>query len=156
MRNILFKAALSTIALAPVALTANPAFADGKADQHADGSKTSETGTQEPEAGEAELAKMLEGYVAGEPVRCLARHRSDRMRVIDDTALVFRSGGTIYVNRTSAPEFIDDFDVPVFRSFGGDLCRLDRVEFVDRVGGIGGPVALLEDFIPYRKAKTAS
>lgn len=105
----------------------------------------------EPSKGERELAKMLEGYEAGEPVNCLNRSQRDRLRVINDTALVFRDGRTIYVNRTTAPQFIDDFDVPVFRPFGSNLCRLDRVEFVDRFGGFAGPSIGLKEFIPYTK-----
>lgn len=101
--------------------------------------------------GERELAAMLEGYEAGEPVSCLSTNQRDRMQIVDDTALVFKDRGTIYVNRTSDPRFISDFDVPVFRVFGSNICRLDRVEFIDRYNGIGGPVVILEDFIPYTK-----
>ena len=63
--------------------------------------------------GEIELAELLKGYTAGEPVKCLNRSQRDRLRSIDRTAFVFRDGKTIYVNRTSAPRYIDDFDVPV-------------------------------------------
>ncbi len=113
------------------------------------GADTAETPA--PSKGEQELAELLEGYSAGEPVSCLRSNQRDRMQVIDDTALVFKNRGTIYVNRTSDPRFISDFDVPVFRIFGSNICRLDRVEFIDRYNGIGGPVVILEHFIPYTK-----
>lgn len=107
--------------------------------------------TAELSKGEQELAELLEGYEAGEPVNCLSRFQRDRLRVIDGTALVFRNGRTIYVNRTSAPQFIDDFDLPVFKPFGTNLCRLDQVEFIDRFGGFRGPVVSLNEFIPYTR-----
>ncbi len=123
---------LATFA-ASVALAA-PAIADDRDDR-----------------GEKELADLIDGRVAGEPVRCLNRNERDRLTVITDTALVFRDGDTIYVNRTNAPRFIDEFDVPVFRIFTSSLCRSDQVEFVSRFGGIGGVVVVMDEFIPYTK-----
>ena len=114
------------------------------------------TGTSAPSKGEKELAELLEGYSPGEPVSCLHSSQRDRMQVINDTALVFRDRGTIYVNRTSNPRFIDEFDIPVFRLFGTSLCRLDQVEFQSRDGLIGGPVVSLEDFVPYTKSGAGS
>ena len=112
--------------------------------------------TQELSKGEVELAEMLEGYEAGEPVKCLNRSQRDRLRMIDRTALVFRDGKTLYVNRTSSPRYIDDFDIPVFKPFGSSLCRLDQVEFIDRFGGFGGPIAFMKDFVPYTKVENES
>ena len=108
------------------------------------------------EKGEAELAEILEGYVAGEPVNCLRRTQHDRLRVVDDTAFVFRDRGTIYVNRTNSPRYLNDFDIPVFKPFSGRLCRSDQVEMVDRLGGAGGPIVILKQFIPYTKVKSES
>ncbi len=104
-----------------------------------------------PSRGERELAELLDGYVAGEPVRCLNRNQRDRLRVINDTALVFRDRNTIYVNRTNAPRFLDNFDVPVFTVFTSRFCNLDRVDFISRAGGIRGPSVVLQDFVPYTK-----
>lgn len=73
------------------------------------------------------------------------------MTVVDGTALVFRDGKTLYVNRTTAPRFIDDFDIPIFKPFGTSLCRLDQVEWRDRSSWIGGAVTTLGMFVPYRK-----
>lgn len=140
------KSAVTSLALASIALIAAiPAAAeDKKIDKGID-------------KGEAELAELLEGYTAGEPVDCLNRSQQDRLRVIDDTALVFRDRGTIYVNRTHAPRFLDDFDIPVFTKFTSQLCRSDKVEMIDRGGsGITGPVFRLTEFIPYTKVKSDS
>lgn len=105
------------------------------------------------ETGEAELAKLLEGRTEGEPKNCLSNTERRSMQIIDHTAFVFRDGDTIYVNRPNGANFLDNFDVPVFRIFGSDLCRLDQVELRDRTSGIGGPVVVLNDFIPYKLEK---
>lgn len=104
-------------------------------------------------SGEAELAKLLEGRTQGEPEKCLSETERRNMQIIDETAFVFRDGGTIYVNRPDNARFLDDFDVPVFRIFGSSLCRLDRVEMRSRASGIGGPVVILNEFIPYTREK---
>ncbi len=106
--------------------------------------------------GEAELAEILEGYEAGEPVKCLRRSQRDRLQIVDDTAFVFRDGRTIYVNRTKSPRHLDDFDVPVFRLFGSSLCRQDQVEMRSRDGHFAGPIVILSDFVPYTKVETES
>ncbi len=100
--------------------------------------------------GEAELAKLLEGRTAGKPVNCLSDSQRDRMQTIDGTAFVFRDGKTIYVNRPEGARFIDEFDYPVFKIFGGRLCRRDQVRMQGWTSSIPGPVMLLGQFVPYR------
>ena len=101
--------------------------------------------------GELELAGMLEGHVAGEPQRCISDFASDRMTVIDDTAMVFRSGKTIYVNRTSNAEWLDWSDLPVIERRSGQLCEKDQVELRDRTTFMRGPILFLAEFTPYTK-----
>ncbi|GAA4642741.1 hypothetical protein GCM10023115_07300 [Pontixanthobacter gangjinensis] len=105
---------------------------------------------------EAELAKILEGRVAGEPVKCLTNSQRRNLRIIDETAMVFRAGRTIYVNRTSAPRFLNDWDYPVFTVFGSSLCRMDRVEMRNRSSNFPGPVLTLGEFVPYTKIEAGS
>ncbi len=104
--------------------------------------------------GEAELAEILEGREAGEPVSCLTRTQRDRMQIVDRTALVFRDGRTIYVNRPTGVRLLDDFDVPVFRIFGSQLCRSDQFEMRSRAGSFAGPTLVLGEFVPYTKIET--
>ncbi|MEO1969277.1 MAG: hypothetical protein ABGW87_11255 [Sphingomonadaceae bacterium] len=106
--------------------------------------------------GEEQLAKMLEGRVAGKPQSCIFTPGpgSDNMTIIDRTALVFRSGSTLWVNRTADPKSINDNDIIVFERFSGSqLCRTDMVHTVDRMSPhmLTG-VVFLSDFVPYRKA----
>jgi hypothetical protein len=106
--------------------------------------------------GEAELAELLEGRVAGEPVKCLNRSRSsDAVQIVDGTALVFREGRTLYVNRPEGARILDWNDLPVFRIFGTGLCARDQVELRDRSSLFPGPVILLGEFVPYRRAGDA-
>lgn len=101
--------------------------------------------------GEAELAKIIEGRVAGEPVNCLRSDRHQNLQIIDRTAIIFRDGKTVYVNRPDNVAFLDDSDLPVIETFAGNLCRLDRVELRDRISLIPGPVVILGEFVPYTK-----
>lgn len=107
-----------------------------------------------PSKGEIKLAKMLEGRIAGEPERCINTFGSGNLQVIDGTALVYRQGKTLWVNRTRNPDSLDDNDYLVIRKYGssGQLCKLDNVTTHDRTGNFFTGVVFLEDFVPYRKA----
>jgi hypothetical protein len=105
--------------------------------------------------GEEKLAKMLEGRVAGEPERCLPMSASSDMKIIDKTAIVYGRGKTIYVNRPSNADSLDDDEILVRTSHTAQVCSLDIVRLVERasmmeVGTIG-----LNEFVPYRKVAKA-
>lgn len=105
--------------------------------------------------GEKRLAKLLEGRVAGEPVRCIRTMPSQRMQTIDGTAYVYGSGNTIYVQRTRNPDQIDDNDALVTTRFNAtELCRLDQMTTVDRVLGVFTGAVFFEDFVPYTRVKS--
>jgi hypothetical protein len=102
--------------------------------------------------GEEKLTKLLEGRVAGEPERCLPFTAASDLKVIDRTALVYGRGKTIWVNRPSNADSLDDDDVLVRSSHTAQVCSLDLVKLVDRssfmqVGTVG-----LNEFVPYTKA----
>jgi hypothetical protein len=101
--------------------------------------------------GEAKLAKMLEGRVAGEPVSCISTFPGTDLTVIDGTALVYKRGNTLYVNRTAHPGDIDRRDTIVTRTYSARLCRQDIVTTYDLPVGFYTGNIFLEDFIPYRK-----
>jgi len=105
------------------------------------------------EKGEAKLAKVLDGRVPGEPVRCLDRTRRDNLEVIDRTAMVFKDGDTYYVNRPSGVNFLSWSDIPVFKIWGNELCKMDIVHLRDRSTGMGGASMTMNEFIPYRHAR---
>ena len=102
--------------------------------------------------GEAKLAELLEGRVAGEPQDCIRDFGRTRLKTIDETAYVYGHGRTIYVQHTSEPSDIDDSDVLVIRRFGGtQLCRLDLIKTVDRYSGFFTGSVQFDKFIPYTR-----
>jgi len=103
--------------------------------------------------GEEELAKLLEGREAGEPVSCIRHRLNDRVRIIDDTALVYGRGKTIYVNYTNNPKSIDDWDTLVTRRFGSSFCKTDIVTKIDPTSGIFAGSIFLSEFIPYKRVE---
>lgn len=141
----LFRPAL--LYAASLALLAAPTLAQ-------DGERADEEQTEQTK-GEKELAKLLEGRVAGEPTSCIRTPPNDRVRVIDDTAIVYVRGKTIYVNRTSRPSDIDDRDIMVIRRFSGSqLCKTDTVTTIDRGSQMFSGVIFLSEFVPYTRVET--
>jgi len=105
--------------------------------------------------GEAKLAKILEGRQAGKPVSCLPLGGSADTRIIDKTAIVYRVGSTLYVNRPSNADSLDRDDILVSRLTQGRPCRLDIVNLVDRASRFPSGFVGLQDFVPYKKVATA-
>lgn len=104
---------------------------------------------------EAQLEKMLEGRVAGEPRNCIPLSATNST-VIDGTAIVYRVGGTLWVNRPrSGADTLDEDDILVTRTSGSQLCSLDSVQLYDRSGNMWRGFVSLDEFVPYRKVKSA-
>jgi len=106
------------------------------------------TAGQQADRGEARLASMLEGRLAGEPQSCIPAWRSTNLQIIDDTALVYDAGNTIYVARPSQPQSLDSRDILVVNRTGSQLCTYDVVRTIDQSGFMTG-VVFLDDFVPY-------
>jgi hypothetical protein len=76
------------------------------------------------------------------------------MQTIEKTAYVYGRGSTIYVQRTSSPDRIDDGDALVTNRFNAsELCKLDQMTTVDRVLGFFTGAVFFEDFVPYTRTK---
>ncbi|MEY4056537.1 MAG: hypothetical protein RL519_1872 [Pseudomonadota bacterium] len=104
---------------------------------------------------EQRLEKLLEGRVAGKPTTCISMSDTRDLEIIDGLALVYRSGSTLYVNRPKNPKDIDSDDILVIRPTGSQLCRLDMVHTVDRIGHFTTGFINLNDFVPYRRVQQA-
>ena len=102
--------------------------------------------------GEAKLSKMLEGRVAGEPKSCISTFVNRSSTVIDDTAVVYGRGRTIWVNRTANPSDLDDSDAMLVRMYGSQLCRQDIVTTFDTSTGMYTGNVFLTEFVPYTRA----
>ena len=103
------------------------------------------------ERGEARLAEMLQGRVAGEPVSCITPNRSRNLQVIEHVGVVYDDGDTIYVARPQNPRSLGSMDVPVIERFGSRLCKQDLTKTIDRYDGHVSGVVFLSDFVPYTK-----
>lgn len=104
--------------------------------------------------GEERLAKMLEGREAGKPVNCITLSQVTQTTVIDKTAIVYHVGSTLYVNRPTNADLLDNDDILVTRLWGSQLCSVDTVQLHDRSGGhMWSGFVGLREFVPYKKAK---
>ena len=104
--------------------------------------------------GETRLAREIEGRVAGEPVSCLPLHAVRSSRIIENTAIVYDAGSTIYVNRPRAgAESLDHWDILVTRPFGSRLCSSDVVDLYDPGSRFVTGVVFLGEFVPYRRER---
>jgi hypothetical protein len=105
--------------------------------------------------GEAELAKLLDGRVAGKPVNCISMTNSQQSRIFDGTAIVYQATGrTVYVNRPKiGADSLDNDDVLVTKTWGSQLCSLDQVRLFDRVSRFPRSFVSLGEFVPYTKPK---
>jgi hypothetical protein len=106
--------------------------------------------------GEEQLAKLLEGRIAGEKIECMPPARNLPSQTIPQTAIVFGrpSSSVIYVQRTRAPQMIDRDSFLV--SLSGQpnrFCRMDQFNMVDRVLGLPIGAVVFDHFIPYTRAK---
>lgn len=106
---------------------------------------------------EAKLAKALEGRVAGEPVDCIDLYRMRGTTVINDTAIIYDAGRTLYVNRPrSGASSLDQSDILVTRTHTNRLCSIDTIQLHDRSTRTFSGVVFLDQFVPYRKVESAS
>lgn len=113
---------------------------------------------KERKTGEEKLAEMLKDRVPGKPQACINTYSSSGLEVIDKTALVYKRGDTIWVNKTRDPKSLDDDDYLVIKKTGGSasqLCKLDNITTRDRGSNMFSGVILLEDFVPYKKPEEA-
>ena len=101
--------------------------------------------------GEAKLEKMLEGRVAGEPRSCINTRVHRDSTVINNTAVVYGRGKTIWVNRTVHPDSLNDWDSLLTRQHGTQLCRQDIVTTFDRSSGMYTGNIFLTEFVPYTR-----
>ena len=116
------------------------------------GAATATAGSIE-DKGEARLARMLDGRVAGEPVRCITTFRNNSPQIIDRVALVHDEGDTIYVARPERPRSLDSQDILLIERFSSSqLCASDHMRTIDRTGGFMTGLLFIKEFVPYTKA----
>lgn len=129
----MFKSAFALAALAAMAVTAGPSVA------------------RERPTGDQQLAKLLQGRVAGQPRSCINTRVNQNQRVIDGTAVVYGSGKTIWVNVPRNAEDLDRDDAMVIRTHGSQLCRQDIVTTIDTASHMYTGNVFLGNFVPYTR-----
>jgi len=99
-----------------------------------------------------ELARALEGRVAGVAQRCLPATQNSGPQIIGET-LLYRQGRTLW--RAELPDGCPSLrgdPILVTEIFGGSICRNDRFRTIDRgAPAIPGPSCRFGDFTPYVK-----
>ena len=106
---------------------------------------------------EAQLARELEGRVAGEPVDCIDTHRVQSSRIIEDTAIIYDAGSTIYVNRPrNGAEALNRWDAMLTRLPSTRLCSIDTVQMIDTSTRMQTGIVFLGEFVPYRRVRAAA
>ncbi|HTK58175.1 MAG TPA: hypothetical protein VL336_04255 [Sphingomicrobium sp.] len=101
------------------------------------------------------LGKALAGRTAGQPVSCISNTRGSDMTVIDDYTILFKEGGTIYVQKPHGGCYgLGNGNYSLVTRIAGSnrLCSGQIGELVDRVSGYGYGSCVFGEFVPYRKA----
>lgn len=102
---------------------------------------------------EQKLEKILEGRVAGEPRNCIPLHSVNSSQIIDNTAIIYRAGRTIWVNRpASGANSLDSGATMVTKTHSSQLCSIDTVQLVDASSRSWRGFVNLGEFVPYRRA----
>ncbi|MBC2669314.1 hypothetical protein ACFOON_07565 [Novosphingobium piscinae] len=105
---------------------------------------------------EQQLAKALEGRVAGKPVRCIDPRLNMNTQVIDGTAIVYGSGQTIYLQKpVNAQSLRNDVILVADMRGGGQLCNIDVVQLHDRINWWWRGFVSMNQFVPYTKVQPA-
>jgi hypothetical protein len=100
---------------------------------------------------EAELDRLLEGRIAGPPVRCVNQRLVRTTRVINGTAFVYRIGSVLYVNRPRlGADTLDRRYALVTQRGTSLLCAGDPVQSTDLYSGIT-KLVIPDDFVPWRR-----
>ena len=109
------------------------------------------------ERGEAELARTIEGRVAGTPVDCIYLHDITSTEIIDGTAIVYRTlGNRLYVNRPSMGErSLSRGKIMVTDTHSSKLCSVDTVKLLDGFSRFPSGFVGLSEFVPYTKVSAA-
>ena len=107
-----------------------------------------------PRDPEARLARALEGRVAGEPVDCIPLAAIRSSQIIDRTAILYRVGSTLYVNRpANGARSLNSSDALVLKTSTGQLCSVDTLRTFDTSSRFFTGNVFLGEFVPYRRTK---
>jgi len=104
---------------------------------------------------QAQLAGLTAGKVAGAPISCLPRHRSDDMIVINENTIAFRDGSKrVYLNHMQGGcmNIDNGRNALQTQTTGSNLCRGDIAQVIDTLNRIPIGSCVFGDFVPYTRA----
>ena len=104
-----------------------------------------------PIAPEARLERLLEGRTPGKPASCINQRDIRSVQIVDRTAIVYRVGGKLFVNRPRSANQLRRDDILVTNTIGSQLCRIDIVRTVDRTALFPTGFVSLGEFVPYTR-----
>ena len=102
---------------------------------------------------EEQIAKALDGRVAGEPRDCIQQRDIRSTRIIARTAILYEmNNGTIYLNRPESGEaFLRSGLTLVTNTHSSQLCSIDIVRLYDAPAQFESGSIGLGAFVPYVK-----
>ena len=104
---------------------------------------------------EAQLARAIEGRVAGPPVDCINLRDIRSTQIIDNTAIVYDTGRKLYVNHPrSGAQSLHWGRILVTDTHSSELCSIDIVKLYDSGSRIQAGFVGLGKFVPYEKPAT--
>ena len=104
---------------------------------------------------QAELARLIDGRVAGPTVTCVPDYPTDQFYTIDENTVVIRTGGAVYVNNLNGPcdrAGLTGYAIRTRRPGGAGICSGEIVEVVDTATGTMVGSCSLGQFVTYRRA----
>lgn len=111
---------------------------------------------QASEAAEAQkdLAKALEGRVAGEMRDCISASSANGPQIIDSKTLLYRDGSRIWRNdiEGTCPSLREGNPI-VIEIHGSQLCRMDKFRVIEPGSSIPSSFCFLGKFTEYKKPK---
>ena len=107
-----------------------------------------------PEDREQEaFARDLAGRVAGEAASCVPAVQNQALKAVDRSTITYDRGDTIWVNRVDDCPGLRPFNTLIVEVHGSQYCRGDRVRALEPGTTIPGPICILRDWVPYRRAR---
>lgn len=101
---------------------------------------------------QADLSSELAGRTAGPPQDCVPASAGDSLVARDSQTLVYRHGGTIWVNRLAAAcPGLNAMSTLIVEVHGSNHCRGDPVRAIEAGQNIPGPICVLGSFTPWRR-----
>jgi hypothetical protein len=101
---------------------------------------------------ETDLAKALDGRVAGTPVDCISDDTPRGPQVIDRDTILYHDGRRVWRNELAAEcPSLNAYDTLIVEKHGSQLCRNDRFRVLPAGTRIPGPYCRLGSFTPYTR-----